>query len=298
MNAVYLLCSISRQAHHQALGRQRRQAEAAPAYVRLMEQVRALHPGMGLRTIYELCRPEGIGRDAFIALGLCEGFRLHAVRKVTRTTFSVKCHQYTNLLSGREFRAINQIWASDITYVHCEGRFYYLAMVMDVYSRRIIGYSLAEDMRAERNYAALKMALQLRGVSDYGGSLIHHSDMGSQYASDLYTETLEGHGICISMCEQVWENTHMERVNGTIKNQYLERMEISSAAGLHKKVGEVIHTYNHLRPHKSLGGRTPAEYERWLGTIPMEQRTILKIYTTTKQQNTHDPNQLKLSFPF
>ena len=187
MNQVYLLCNISRQAHQQAISRQLNQKEKEVIYIRLMEQTREIHPGMGLRTMYEMLEPDSIGRDAFIALGLSEGFRLKAIENKVRTTYSIKSHRYTNLLSGIKFTDVNQIWSSDITYYLCLEKVYYIVFIMDVYSRRIIGYSVSDNMRAENNFNALKMALRLRGVSIYHNQLIHHSDKGSQYASDLYT---------------------------------------------------------------------------------------------------------------
>jgi putative transposase len=155
---------VTRQAHHQSVLRQTEQLEKEVVYIRLMEQTREIHPGMGLRTMYELLEPEGIGRDAFVALGLREGFRLKALEKYTRTTFSIKSNRYSNLLAGKWFTGVNQLWVSDITYIYCLDRFYYLVMIMDVYSRRILGYSLADNMRAENNLNALKMALNTRGV--------------------------------------------------------------------------------------------------------------------------------------
>src|SRR5438093_3560218 len=134
MKQVYLLCNISKQAHHQAVARLKREAEKEVLYIALMQQVREIHPGMGLRTIYEMLQPEGIGRDAFVALGLREGFRLKALEKSTRTTYSVKSNRYCNLLSGKVFTDVNQLWSSDITYVFCLDRFYYLVLIMDVYS--------------------------------------------------------------------------------------------------------------------------------------------------------------------
>src|SRR5215211_3645924 len=115
MKQIYLLCNLSKQAHYQALLRQRKQIQKEELYIRLMEQTRQIHPGMGLRTMYDMLQPENIGRDAFIALGLRQGFRLKAVEKKTRTTYSVKSHRYGNLLGGRRFTDINQLWSSDIT---------------------------------------------------------------------------------------------------------------------------------------------------------------------------------------
>lgn len=296
MNQVYLMCNLSKQAHHQALKRIIRQKAKEVLYVRLMEQTREIHPGMGLRTMYDLLEPEGIGRDAFIALGLQDGFRLRAIEKQTRTTFSIKSNRYFNLLPNRKFTDVNQLWSSDLTYIFSLDKFYYLVVIMDVYSRRIIGYQLAENMRAENNFAALKMALDLRGIEQYEKQLIHHSDKGSQYASDLYTQTLDAYGIKISMCNEVYENTHIERVHDTIKNQYLYRMNITSETVLHKKVAEVINTYNTLRPHQSLNGLTPVAYENWLSTNPNQTRIPMEIYTIQKSQELPNPNQLKLFF--
>lgn len=259
-----------------------------------MEQTREIHPGMGLRSMYEMLQPDGIGRDAFIALGLRSGFRLIAMDKTVRTTFSIKTNRYRNLLSGKVFTNINQVWSSDITYLPCMGKFYYLVMIMDVYSRRILGYNISDNMRAEGNFKALKMALLTRGISDYHYTLIHHSDKGSQYASDLYTEALENYRIQTSMCDEVYENTHIERLNETIKNQYLLRWQIDSERKLIKKVEETINTYNFLRPHLSLSKLTPVEFENSLIEIPEFKRYKLEIYTIQKQIQIEDPNQLNL----
>lgn len=296
MKQIYLLCNLSKQAHHQALLRIKRQLEKEEVYIRLMAQTREIHPGMGLRTMYDMLQPDGIGRDGFIVLGLEEGFRLKTTEKKTRTTWSVKSHRYRNLLSGRKFTDVNQLWSSDITYLFCLGQFYYLVMIMDVYSRRILGYSLADNMRAENNFTALKMALNLRGINHYHQQLIHHSDKGSQYASDIYTQSLEAYGIQISMCEEVYENTHIERVNETIKDQYLNRMDIKDEKDLKEKLLRVIESYNAKRPHQSLKGMTPLVYEEFIKIIPKEKRIKMEIYTVQKDHDYLDPNQLKLIF--
>lgn len=124
MNEVFILCSISRQAHHKALQRQLHEQQKAELYVRSMQQVREIHPGTGLRTIYEMLQPEGIGRDAFVALRLQEGFRVKSVEKQTRTTYGTKSHRYGNLLGDVEFNGMNQVWSSDITYLYCLDQFF------------------------------------------------------------------------------------------------------------------------------------------------------------------------------
>jgi putative transposase len=294
MNDIYLLCGLSKQAHHKAVKRYRGQLEKEVIYVRLMEQTREIHPGMGLRTMHDMLQPEGIGRDAFIALGLREGFRLKVLEKYTRTTYSISS-RYRNLLSDKWFTDVNQLWSSDITYLYCLDQFYYLVLIMDVYSRRIVGYNLADNMRAENNLKALKMALDLRGVTHYQDQLIHHSDKGSQYISDIYIETLENYGIQISMCDEVYENTHIERVNDTIKNQYLNRMHVGNELHLKRKVHQVIETYNTMRPHKSLSRLSPVEYENYIKEVPLEKRQKMEIYTINKVDK-QDPNQLNFKF--
>lgn len=289
------MCDLTKQAHHQAMERLVRQEEKAKTYLGLMIETREIHPGMGLRTMYEMHLPEGIGRDQFIALGLQEGFRLKAVEKFVRTTYSVKSNRYRNLLVGKQFTDVNQVWSSDITYLYCLDRFYYIVMIMDVYSRRIVGYSIADNMRAENTLAALKMALALRGISNYHHRLIHHSDKGSQYVSDIYTDTLQDYGIEISMCDEVYENTHIERLNDTIKNQYLNRRNISNEHQLKREVAKTMDTYNTKRPHQSLNDMTPIAFEAYLKRTPMEERPIMEIYTSAKI-DPQDPNQLNISF--
>lgn len=289
-----MLCSISRQAHHQAIRYVVSQSQKEVIYVGLMAQAREIHPGMGLRTMYDMLEPDGIGRDAFIALGLQEGYRLKVVENKTRTTYSIKSSRYSNLLGGKKFTDVNQLWSSDITYFDCLGRFYYLVFIMDVYSRRIVGYSVADNMRAENNFAALKMALNLRGIGNYNKELIHHSDKGSQYVSDIYTQTLDEYQIRISMCTEVYEDTHIERVNDTIKNQYLKRMEIRNVKELLQKTKQAIDAYNFHRPHQSLDSISPVQYEEHIKNIAQETRKKMEIFTIQKNTEELNTNQLKL----
>jgi transposase InsO family protein len=260
----------------------------------MMEQVRQLHPGMGLRTMYEMLQPDGIGRDGFVALGLQEGFRLKSIEKQTRTTYSVKSNRYKNLLGEEEFDGINQLWSSDITYFHLGDQFFYIVFIMDVYSRRIVGYSLADNMRAENNLLALQQALKLRGIKDYEGHLIHHSDKGSQYVSDDYTALLEQYGIRISMCNEVYENTHIERVNDTIKNQYLKRWSIGNVKELSDRLADAVKAYNEQRPHQSLNGISPVEYEKYLKTIENKKRKKMTIFTVKPDNENRLDIQLDL----
>ncbi len=292
MQDLYLVSGISRQGHLQAVQREETQLRKAQCYIGFIEQIREIHPGMGLRKIYEQFEPEDIGRDAFIYLGLQAGYRLVYQPNSIRTTYSIKSRKYKNLLSLKRFTDVNQIWVSDITYYNLGGIVYYIVLIMDVYSRKIVGYSIADNMRAEQNLKALEQALNLRGIDKYNFGLIHHSDKGSQYISNDYTNLLEEREIQISMCESVYENTHCERVNGTIKNEYLRRWDAKTPRQLFKHLDDAVENYNN-RKHNSIG-MTPNLFEIGIKDIDPQKREILEIYTS--KIDPIDRNQLTLNF--
>ncbi len=291
MKAMYAAANISKQGHAQAIQRETELESRIPAYVGFIEQIREFHPGMGLRAIYEQFEPEGIGRDAFIALGLQEGFRLKTYQSPVITTRRKPGRHFSNLLVDVELTDVNQVWVSDITYYRLGEEFWYLSFIMDVYSRRIIGFAAAGNMRAENNIAALNMALSTRGKDKYKEALIHHSDRGSQYTSEDYTELLKDNQIRISMCMSALENAHCERINGTIKNDYLQRWEVKTPGQLKKRLPQAVKNYNE-KQHGSLGKKTPKEFELYIQQIPKELRPKMEIFTY--EQNEQNPNQLHL----
>lgn len=296
MNAVYRVANLSKQGHWQALESEREWEAKTQSYLGFIAEVREIHPGMGLRAIYEQYQPEGIGRDAFLALGRAYGLILEPMRLHSRTTFSIKNRRYSNLLAGKLFSNVNQVWVSDITYFHVLERFYYLSFIMDAYSRRILGFNVADSLRAEHALSALNMALSLRGRDDYQQTLIHHSDRGSQYISNDYTATLVEYGICCSMCDNVLDNAHAERVNGTIKNQYLEywRAKIHSFALLRSFLERAVNTYNTDRHHQTLG-MAPVAFENALKTMTNDQRPQFSVFV--HQNNPDEPtSQLPLDW--
>ena len=247
-------------------------------------EVRQLHPAMGIKKIYYQLLPDNIGRDRFIDIGVENGLSLPRVRNYQRTTFSSKHRKYRNLTAGLIIRNINVIWVSDITYIYVQGRFYYITFIVDVYSRRILGYEVSDTLQAESSCRALKKAIEARGNISLRG-MIHHSDRGSQYISNEYTDILKSHGIEISMCDNVYENTHMERVNGTIKNEYLLRYNINSLKELRKKTEEAVYLYNNDRIHWSLPLMPPVKYEGILAQIPMGEREEMSLWVDNQYVN-------------
>jgi putative transposase len=295
MNQIYNFCSTSKQSHYQHLQRQQAWQSKEQIIVGLILQIREIHPAMGLRTMYEFYRPESIGRDAFIGIGLKFGFRTKIFKNKAKTTFSSPYSRYRNLLVDKKLNDINQLWTSDITYFDVMGVFFYIVFIMDIYSRKIIGYSVANNMKATNNVEALKMAFRTRKTSNFNQKLIHHSDRGGQYVSDAYTQLLTDAKIQISMCNEVYENAHIERVNGTIKNQYLIHRKITNFDDLVIELKKAIHTYNNERPHSALSNMTPFAFEQHIKELDESKRPFLPIWTCDLSKNTN-PNQCVIQF--
>lgn len=245
----------------------------------LLEQVRRerkVHPRMGARVLYSKLKPERIGRVGYESLLMNNGFRIRKLRNYLRTTDSSWVH-YKNLIAGNTLNDINQVWVSDITYYLIAKEVYYITTIMDLYSRRILGYSISERMFADdSSMQCLRMALKLRKISMYD-ELIHHSDRGSQYRYKPYTNLLEGKGARISMCRNVYDNAHMERLNGTIKNDYLIPLGVESFKLLKRMLPIVVKRYNNQRPHSSLNKLTPLGFEQFVYTLSLVKRPKTKI---------------------
>ena len=154
----------------------------------------------------------------------------------------------------------NQLWVSDITYIELNGGCCYLHLVTDAYSRKIVGWYLAESLASVFTLKALRMAIGQAGGGDLSG-LIHHSDRGVQYCCDLYVEELQEHNIQISMTEDYkpTDNGVAERVNETIKYESIYRRERRFAT-YGEALGQIerfVLFYNGRRPHMSIGNQTP-----------------------------------------
>lgn len=295
MNALYNHCRISKQGHYKSVQREFQWLRLEKLVVGLIMQVREIHPAMGIRTIYDLCQPQDIGRDAFVNIGIYYGFRVKMFRNTARTTFSNPYSRYHNLLVDKKLDNINQLWTSDLTYFKVADKDFYIVFIMDVYSRLIVGHSVSDNMRAENNVAALKTALKTRGIRNYDYKLIHHSDRGGQYISDDYTSLLKDYKIQISMCNVVYENAHIERVNGTIKNQYLIYRNITTFQQLQTEVKRAVDIYNNQRPHSALDGAFPSAFEQEIKELNGSRRPKLPIWTASESKN-QNPDQCIIQF--
>jgi transposase InsO family protein len=183
---------------------------------------------------------------------------------VATTDSSHGLRVYPNLAGGMELTRLNQLWIADITYIRLEREFVYLAVVLDAYSRRVIGWALDRTLEDDLAMAALKMSFRRRSPS---GELTHHSDRGVQYASGDYTGLLKDRGVRISMSRKgnPYDNAACESFMKTLKYEEVYRQEYRDLADAHASIERFIESiYNGKRLHSSLDYRPPAEFERSL----------------------------------
>jgi putative transposase len=183
------------------------------------------------------------------------------------TTDSKHTHPVAPNVLERDFQAAapNQKWLADITYIPTDEGWLYLALVLDLYARKLVGWAMSETMPQELTLQALEVAL---GWRDPHGGLVHHSDRGSQYAANGYREKLKALGITVSMSRKgdCWDNAPMESVNGTLKVECVNDEHFATREQARREIVEYIGYYNTERRHSSLGYVTPAEFERrWHG---------------------------------
>lgn len=258
----------------------------------LVRELRVNHPNMAVRELYKFIQPERMGRDKFEAFCFESGFRVKYPVNYCRTTDSRGVTRFDNLLEGLEVTRVNQVWVSDITYYRLGDRFYYLSFIMDLYTRRIVGYSCSKNLRTETTtIPALKKALRLRKGVVLAG-LILHSDGGGQYYSKKFLGITKDVGILNSMCKTVYENPHAERLNGVIKNHYVIPYNPRSYTALVNDLDRAVNMYNIEKPHSAIEGLSPVNFEKQLSiknsNIESENNLSgyfpLSILTTTKSR--------------
>ena len=219
----------------------------------LVRQARLSHPRMGSRPLYKMLNISGMGINQFERLLSEEGLCIKRKRNRSKTTdghlFKGKI---MNLTNGKVLDGINQLWVSDITYFQRGNKNFYIILMMDVYSRVIIGAGIYTDMFSDNNILVLKASLRERGIKNYDGSLIHHSDKGSQFMSKAYRELLKKYGIELSVAENSLQNAYAERLNGIIKNDYLEFFHTEDLSQLRRHLNRSVWLYNNQRPHSAL----------------------------------------------
>ena len=235
----------------------------------LIEKIQCTFPQYGVRQVYwELLwgyskrvnkkRIHRVMREHGLRAQIYRGF------KVSTTDSNHTNRVYPNLLHGKEVAAPNQVWVTDITYVRIQTCFVYLSVIMDLFSRKVIGWAVSKKIDTELCLASLKMAMESRSFSS---GVIHHSDRGVQYTSDDYVELLKKHEFEISMSRKgnCWDNAHMESFFGTLKQEEVYLKEYETFTDVIFSIPNFIEDlYNEKRRKSALGGLTPVEFEaKW-----------------------------------
>lgn len=231
----------------------------------LVQHVALEWPAYGYRRITAELRRRGRSVNYKRVLRLMREDNLLCLRKrrfVHTTNSDHRLPVYPNLVTGLAVSGCDQLWVSDITYIRLLREFIYLAVILDAFSRRVIGWALERTLETELALAALRMALAGRTVTE---GLVHHSDRGVQYASADYTALLKEHGMRISMSRRgnAYDNAQAESFMKTLKYEEVYLHEYETMAEARTSIGHFLEeVYNQKRLHSALGYLPPVEFEQ------------------------------------
>ena len=263
MNTLCQMTGLSRAGFY----RWRVPRQATPVEMELRDQMQKValeSPAYGYRRITIELQHRGLEVNHKRVLRMMREDNLLCVRRrafVVTTDSRHNLPVYPNLAREMQPTAINQLWVADITYIRLRTEFVYLAVVLDAFSRRVIGWSLGRTLQAELAITALRMALIERQPAP---GLVHHSDRGVQYASHHYTALLQQHQAIISMSRKgnPYDNAACESFMKTLKQEEVYRNEYRDFQDAQASIGEFLErVYNQKRLHSALGYLSPSEFE-------------------------------------
>lgn len=263
VNALCQMTGVSRAGFY----RWRAPQPAMPVEMELRDQMQKMaleFPAYGYRRITAELQRRGFAVNHKRVLRMMHEDNLLCVRRCCFVVTTDSRHNlpiYPNLACQLVPTAINQLWVADITYIRLRTEFIYLAVVLDAFSRRVIGWALGRTLEAELAVTALRMALIERQPPP---GLVHHSDRGVQYASHAYTEMLKQHRAIVSMSRKgnPYDNAACESFMKTLKQEEVYRNEYRDFPEARASIGEFLErVYNQKRLHSALGYLPPAEFE-------------------------------------
>ncbi len=258
---------MKKQSFHQKLNRWLKKSEEQAALIPIIREIRKDHPKMSARVMYTKIHPETMGRE---------------------TPDSSQTRRFPNLIEGITVTGVNQVLVSDITYFEMQGRFYYLTFTTDLYNREIVGYSASKSLKTEHTtIPALKMVIKRFGEENLKRTIIHADGGGQYYAQEFkkLTKNMKN-----SMEREVYENSHAERINGTMKNDNLKPYNPQDEPSLYKYLSRAVYHYNTGKPHSSIQGMTPDELRKSDKLIVVQVKKIKKTIEVENNSQSYFPN--------
>lgn len=253
---------VSRQVYYRAVTTLKVRESITQKVIELVVRIRQRMSRLGTRKLYKKLYSElrllGVGRDRLFKIMKANHLDIVPKRQYHITTDSHhRFRKHKNLVENLKITRPEQLWVSDITYVGTRQNPMYLALVTDVYSKKIMGYNVSHSLSATGAISALKNALKNRVY--HKERLIHHSDRGLQYCCDAYQAQLSEHSVLCSMTEKYdpYQNAVAERVNGILKQEFICGIQISDLQLMKKIIAQSIAIYNQERPHWSCLMNTP-----------------------------------------
>jgi putative transposase len=254
---------MHRDAYYKLRERKQKQEHVTAQVLELVKEERIEQSRVGTVKLYKALRGTfessglKVGRDKLNDILREHDMLVRRKKASCKTTDSYhRFHRYKNLVKDMVVTAPNQVWVSDITYIRTVNGFCYLALITDMYSRKIVGYDISDSLELAGCMRALKLAL---AKARPAAGLVHHSDRGIQYCSNQYVEVLKKQKIQISMTEEnhCYENAIAERVNGILKDEFYLDQCFFSKKSASVATDNAIKIYNSKRLHISLGYKTP-----------------------------------------
>jgi transposase InsO family protein len=243
------------------LMRRKYKEEEQEQLIPVINEIRRDHPRMSARDIYLKLQPACMGRDRFERFCMDSGYRIKQLRNYRVTTTSLGVTRFPNMIKELKVTRVNQVFVSDITYFDIGSATYYLTFIMDLYNREIVGFSASDNLRTESTtLPALHRAIRERGGANLRGTIMHSDGGGQYYSNDFKALTKEMWMVNSMTEEKVYENSHAERLNGIIKNNYLYPYGPTSLTTLKRLLERAVFMYNNGKPHKALGKLTPSMF--------------------------------------
>ncbi|MGB5395318.1 MAG: IS3 family transposase [Lutimonas sp.] len=263
MSAVCQCFDLKRDAYYKYKRRADKRLQKEQKIIAIVKQRRKSLPREGTRKLVRSLDINfkqanlKVGRDTLFNILRKHNMLIHRKKAHHKTTNSFhRFYKYKNIIKDMKITKPNQVWVSDITYIRTINGFCYLALITDMYSRKIVGYDISDSLELAGCVRALQKALKQSGKRT---PQVHHSDRGIQYCSNVYTKILINKNIKISMTEDnhCYENALAERVNGILKDEFYLDQTFDSLTHAKRATKNAINLYNEIRLHLSLDYKTP-----------------------------------------